>query len=400
MASPLRRAKAALSRRIFADLELERPSADQALVFLDPVIAKLPRGVDLVRVLLDERYETDPIGLSGDDESLVLPRLIYHRLHPQLADAVSTDKVSLSDKNRRRIEASATSLAVRRLALEGLLVGVASTLSSVDVEFLVLKGIATGRLDYPDAVRRQTTDVDILVRPGQFQRSIVALADSGFNRRHPLGLLDKGQAWESSAGVVDVHTRPHAAGHFLSEHWWTTSETLAIAGREFRALSRAGRMAHSAGHYSVAYPNHRILSSLLDLLVITRLASDAERAEAERFLTEIGVSDITARITNRAAALVGDSSVILGRVGRRPLDRMLRNAYDRPDLDLMAMKLAKTFGMPWKEKIPAIRNFVAPSEEFLALGGYTSRTDRLGSVLRRRRNPMRDGKGKTGDGLP
>jgi hypothetical protein len=51
----------------------------------------------------------------------------------------------------------------------------------------------------------------------------------------------------------------------------------------------------------------------------------------------------------------------------------------------MAIKLAKTYGMPWREKFGAIRGLVAPSDEFLAKGGYSSRTDRLVTLIRRPR---------------
>ena len=144
-------------------------------------------------------------------------------------------------------------------------------------------------------------------------------------------------------------------------------------------------MAHAASHFAVSYPNHRILSSLLDLIVISRLASDAERAGAERFLTEVGVSDLVHRITTRAAALVDDQHIVVGRPGGRPLDVALRRAYDRPDLDKVATKLAKTFGMPLASRMRVFRNWVAPSEEFLERGATPHAVDRVNQVVRRLR---------------
>jgi hypothetical protein len=285
------------------------------------------------------------------------------------------------------IEALTVTLTMRRLSLEGLVVQVADTFSSVGVEFLVLKGIATGRLDYVDPVLRYTTDVDVLVHQKDLKQAVDALAGSGFARHKELDLLDKGEAWESAAGIVDVHTRPHAAGRFLTDRWWSNNEILPIAGHELRALARGGRLAHAASHLSVSYPNHRILSSLLDLHVIAAAAGDEDRAIAEEFLTEVGVSDLTARITGRASILIGDTDVILGRPGGRPRDLMLRRAYDRPDLDLVSVKLAKIFGMPWSEKPGTIRNLLFPSEAFLVEGGYNSRTERLISLASRRRRP-------------
>ena len=89
------------------------------------------------------------------------------------------------------------------------------------------------------------------------------------------------------------------------------------------------------------------------------------------------------RITRRAAVLIGDEGVIVGAPGSRPLDLALRRAYDRSDLDKVALKLAKTFGMPLADKVRVARNWVAPSDDFLAMGGYSSRWDRLAQVARR-----------------
>lgn len=361
-------------------------SATRALEFLDPVLAGLSQGVDLVRVLLDPAYQTEPVQLESAEGSRAVQRIVNHHLQPQLAVAVQEGRVVVSDAMRHTIESLAMDFAMRTLTLEQLAVEVHEILSSVDVEFLVLKGVATGRLDHGDPVSRRTSDFDILVRPDTFDRCVAALSDAGFALRSDPDLLDKGEAWESSAGVVDLHTRPHTAGRSLDEYWWATSQPLKIAGREFRALSRAGRMAHAASHYSVSYPNHRIMTSLLDLLVISRGADDADRAGAERFLAGLGVSDLTARITTRAAVLIGDERVLLGQVGSGPLNLMLRRAYDRPDLDLAAIKVAKTFGMPWHEKVTAIRRLVAPTHDYLVKGGYSSRTDRWVTLVRRRRD--------------
>lgn len=364
--------------------EMGSVTPEDALSFLDPELARMRRGVDLVHVLLDETYETDPIEIPAGQEREVVDRLFYHRLNPQLAMTIESGRVVVSDELRERIASSVMGLAVRRLALEGLVVEIAGAMESAGVMFLVLKGIATGRLDYADPSQRHTTDVDILVHRENFERAITAISSRGFTRRKELDLLDKGQSWEGPMGVVDVHTRPHAAGRFLGDHWWETSERFMVAGHELRALSRGGRLGHAASHYSVAYPNHRIMSSLLDVLTISRAVDDVARAEAERFLHDAGVGDITARITRRAASLLGEPLMILGQTRNRPLDSMLRRAYDRPDLDLAMVKLAKLLGMPWKERLGTVADVLVPSQDYLAAGGYKSRTDRVFTVVRRR----------------
>ncbi|HAS11800.1 MAG TPA: hypothetical protein DCS55_14990, partial [Acidimicrobiaceae bacterium] len=147
---------------------------------------------------------------------------------------------------------------------------------------------------------------------------------------------------------------------------------------------------HAASHYAVAYPNHRILSSVLDQQAISIVASAEERAAASEMLQEIGVGDIVHRISKRVATLLDDPELVLGAPSSRPLDLVLRRAYDRPDLDKVAMKLAKTFGMPSVDRRRVLRNWLRPSEEYLASGGYRSRRDRVASIARRRLHARRD----------
>ena len=86
--------------------------------------------------------------------------------------------------------------------------------------------------------------------------------------------MDKGESWRAPSGVsLDLHTRPHTAGRALGDSWWQACETFLIAGRAFRTLERGGRLAHAASHYALSFPNHRILSSLLDLVTISARAT-------------------------------------------------------------------------------------------------------------------------------
>lgn len=359
-----------------------------ALEFFDHELQVMPDGVNLVRLLVAGHAPPQPIHLgAGNVCDNPVSRLAYHRLLPQLVAAVTRGHLAADGDLRDAIGPLSTRLAVEGLRLEHMLLELGELLERADVEFLVLKGVATGRLDHADAGMRQAADVDLLVHRDDFERAGLALAAAGFARPGAEAtLMDKGASWKAPSGVsVDLHTRPHTAGRALGATWWQRSDTFLVAGRRFRALERGGRMAHAASHYALSFPNHRILSSLLDLVTIGQFATAAERARAEEFLAEVGVSDLVLRITRRAAALVGDDGIVLGRRGSLPLDLALRKAYDRSDLDKVALKLAKTFGMPGADKLRVARNWISPSVDFLELGGYTSRWDRLAQVVRRRR---------------
>jgi hypothetical protein len=356
----------------------------EALAFFDPSLAACPAGPDLVRSLLDETHRVS-IRIDGTDESLILSRLNYHRLLPQLR--LLRHQLEVSEEFGRSLDRAGAELAMQALRLERLLITVGRLFESKGVESLVLKGGATSRLDHDDPGSRQAVDVDVLVRRRDLPVAQSALLEAEF--RPPLAtstLMDKGGSWTDPLGdSIDLHTRLHTVGRPMTETWWASSESFQIAGQTFRALNRPGRMAHAASHFALSYPNHRILSSLLDLTVISRGATPAERSAAERLLEEVGVTDIVYRITRRAAVLVGDDAVVLGASRRGLRNALIRRAYDRPDFDPVSVKLAKTYGMPWRDRMRVIRNWTSPTEEFLALGGYTSRADRIRQVLSRSR---------------
>lgn len=356
-------------------------SPSTALEFFDPTLGGLPQAADLVRLLLNGTHASTLV-LDESYDDFVFSRLNYHRLLPQLNVAIRSGNLVVSGEFRQRLDRALQRFAVHSLGLQRLLVDVGRILDTAGVEFLVLKGMSTAHLDHADPALRQAGDLDLLVRRAQREPAAKALASAGFTPPDAAGLLmDKGGSWTEPLGKkVDIHSRLHAAGGSLSERWWLESDGIAVAGHEFRALNRTGRMAHAASHLALTYPNHRILSSLLDLVVINRSSTSAERAAVRFFLDDMGVEDIVYRITTRAASLMDDTTIVLGSPGHRPLDWVLRQAYDRPDLDLVVLKLAKTLGMPPGDRLQVIRNWVAPSEEFLAAGGYSSAADRISKV--------------------
>ena len=269
-----------------------------------------------------------------------------------------------------------------------MLVEVGAALDATGVEFLALKGVATGHLDHQQPGLRQAADMDVLVRLADFDRRKRA-------RRRELSPTPTPpwRSWTrarpgtlpSATHSTSTTDRTPPGAPSASTGGGAASPSVSPDTNSVRSIARGGWRTLRATS-PLSYPNHRILSSLLDLIVISRLASDAERAGAERFLSEVGVSDLVHRITTRAAALVDDERIVVGRPGGRPLDVALRRAYDRPDLDKVAMKPAKTFGMPLASRMRVLHKSVAPSEEFLEHGGYASGSqDRVSQVFRRLR---------------
>ncbi len=370
-----------------ADVVAHSTSSRRALRFFDPWLAEKPYGPDVVACLLVGAPPRDDPRVPDGELSQLAERVRRHRLEPQFIEAAQRGWLGLNPDQQARIARCSIGLALFGLELERLLITSGSILNKAGIDFLVLKGMATRQLDHPPGTLRQAADVDLLVREAAYQEAGNALLEAGFS---PPGeattLMDKGGAWRLPSGLsVDLHTRPHTAGRDLGEYWWTTAVGFEVAGNRFRALSRGGRLGHAASHLALSFPNHRTLSSLGDLYRIVNSASDADRREAERFLAEVGVSDLVARITARSVAVVGDERIAVGQTGDQALDRILRRAYDRPDLDTVALKLAKVYGMPWPGRRRVLKNWLTPSETFLEAGGYKSRLHRIISVVARTR---------------
>ena len=362
-----------------------RLSPSDALAFFDPFLAGADVAVDVIRALLNPGRNDAPVEIPRDSWQLVLDRVDFHRLFPQLASAGRDGRIVMNQSMSEGLDRVMSELTLKVLKLEQLLVVVGDEFQREGLEFLVLKGLATSHIDHVSPQERIAVDLDVLVRPGQLDTATEILESAGFGRPYELeSLMDKGRAMRDSLGRhVDLHVRPHAPGKALGETWWNSTETFDLAGRKFKALPRGGRLGHAASHLALSWPSSRRFSSLLDMAVILEQSDDDDRDVAERFLDDVGVSDIVMRVTHLAATMLDRQDLVLGRPSRWPHDRLLRRAYDRPDDDTIAMKLATIVGMPWGERDDVARNWIRPSQEYLRRGGYRSRTDRAVKVLRR-----------------
>jgi hypothetical protein len=375
-----------LHRRSAMVSETEAGSSPAAaLAFFDPVLAGLPVAVPLLRAVLCSDRTRSAVQITPDDWPVVIDRLLFHRILPQLSQAARFGTVVLEPAMLATLDSLLFKFSLNALRLDRLLVQVGNRLNDENIQFRVLKGIATAHLDHEHPEDRIAVDVDLLLPPHQLALASETLMAAGYDSPYEIeSLMDKGRTLRDvHGGHVDLHVRPHAPAKTLGSDWWDAADHFEVGGRTFSALPRGARLAHAASHLTLSWPSARRFSSLLDMMVIVSRAEESDRRLAERFLSEIGVSDIVSRVTSRAALILDRPDLRLGHRGNRPIDRMLRRAYDRSDDDKVAMKFTNFFGMPRNEQRDVVSNWVNPSAEFLDRGGYSSRTDRLGKVLRR-----------------
>jgi hypothetical protein len=199
-------------------------------------------------------------------------------------------------------------LTVGQLQLVAVSKAVIATLAAKSIDVRLLKGLATGPLDYPAASLRHTGDVDLLVRRRDLGAAIEAMVAAGCHRHGGDAIrpeLHTGSTLLHPSGEeIDVHFRlsryHRAADHVcLMEH----PVTLAHGGL---ALPAELRLMHAAAHSLLTpHPNRR-LSSMADITaIIDNTGVDWSRTRGLADL--LGLTGIAA-VAMRAEALIVDRS--------------------------------------------------------------------------------------------
>lgn len=178
------------------------------------------------------------------------------RMVPWISAAVSQDLINgvapqdRSETNNRALTAIQTTLAAHAATAS-----VISRLADVDVaDVRVLKGCATGYLDYAAVGRRFSSDVDLLIRPEDYDAAIAAFPETNvpvprranFQRRY-------GKATTVRDGRVEIDLHTMLTHGFFGlvvpiEELMRHKERFEIGGVEMFALDRPGRLLHAANH--------------------------------------------------------------------------------------------------------------------------------------------------------
>lgn len=241
-----------------------------------------------------ERFEC-----SSTDFDAILELAMQHRVLLASASIVP----ALAD---RSVEHLARVIAIERAMLDA-----TDLLDTAGVESLVLKGNATGRLDYPNPGRRAVGDVDLLVRLKQFERATRALTAAGYRSvpTHPFGRSSffHSETLVRPDGIeIDLHHRL-AQPSRTPISCWVDPEPFQLGGRTLFAMSRPWRFTHALVHQlKDAPPTTRALSGLLDLVVMWTQGVDLD--EVRRASREIDVATLVERGLHRITDLLGDEA--------------------------------------------------------------------------------------------
>ncbi|MFC4943920.1 nucleotidyltransferase family protein [Pseudonocardia sp. GCM10023141] len=338
-----------------------------------------------------------PAGPLGEQEwAALLPAVIKHRLSGQLQSAIRAGAFPATPQQREQATGLHRTAAIRAMVVEGELVATLAKLSGHGIPTRVLKGSAVAHLDYAQTAVRSFNDLDLLLRPGDFDEAVRVLVGSGlvrtlaeprpgFDQR-----FDKGTTLRSPAGLeLDLHRT------FVLGPWgvlvdmgtlWETGEEFAVSGGVAVALSRPNRFLHACYHAALGDWPLR-LGSLRDIAEMLP-AVERDASAVRRRAASWGVEAI-------AAAAIADTLRLLGleagstlrawaveRVPNRREETWL-GLHTRENKTFAAQALATIRALPGlRDKAAYVRALLLPDQV------YTS--GRHASVLERWRYGVRE----------
>lgn len=231
-----------------------------------------------------------------------------HRILATIGVAVETGRILAEPALARELTTFAYTKAASRLHIEQSCNTAVDLLAAQGIEARVLKGLATGALDHSSPAVRQTSDVDLLVRPSDFDAAVACFrGENWIEIKHdePSELLVETTFRTPRQTEIDLHHRLFRFGPRQSETLFAHPQP--IPGLRAPALPLEGRMLHAAAHLLISPPNHRQISSLLDVAVIgADPMLDRDRLHA--LAAEFGMADLVAFTEWIAAALRGSES--------------------------------------------------------------------------------------------
>ncbi len=239
-------------------------SAVGAAGFFDPMLAT-PEAAEQVRSVLSLARSGSggrPPGVELDVG--VRRRLVaHHRLGPLV-------EVGWTERPTESVGGASYGPALDQLRLRAVADEVVQCLSAAGIECRVLKGLATGALDYDRRALRYTGDVDLYVPVEVIEDAAALLVRSGSvmrpGERLP-AMLEKGPTLVHPSGVeIDLHYRLSIVVPAAD------SSVLLADGVEFDgglvALPTELRLLHAAIHGLTSRIDDRRLSSVADVVAI------------------------------------------------------------------------------------------------------------------------------------
>jgi len=264
-------------------------------------------------------------------------------------------------------------------------------LESAAVETRVLKGSGVAYLDYADPALRPFIDVDLLIRPHQFDAAVAALVAAGYIRIFPEPRpafdrrFSKGTSFTAPDGFeLDLHRTFVMGPYGLTldlEELWKRSQEFDLAGRTLSALGAEERLLHACYHAALGDAPPRLLPrrDIAEMLLfgehdLDRLYQLSTASRADSVLAHAVCSTWeTLAITDSVALSAWASAYRTPDRDRKDID-----VYLRPQSNYAAKSIAALRALPkWRDRVAFLTALTLPQSDYL---GRRHRS--LGSRLR------------------
>lgn len=342
-------------------------------------------------------FPSDP--LCDELWASLMRSALIHRVTGLLRAAIDENALPATESQAQEARAAHTSAIFWVLSLERELLAVIDLLTEATIETRVLKGAAVAHLDYPRPEQRSFIDLDILVRPEDFDRAAQTLIGAGFVRRlhQPRPgfdrRFDKGTTLVAPAGYeLDLH-RTFVLGPWgllvdLDDLWAGDGKEVVVGGRRLRALSRGHRLLHACYHATLGDWPLRLASlrDVAEMVLATEYAATDIRTLASRWRVEAVVA---AAIADAWRLLGLPTNIEVSAWAQRYLpsrqDEAKLNLYTHADKTFTAQALSTLRAIPRLcDKAAYLRALVLPDPQYVA-GRHRSRLARFQYAIREAR---------------
>ena len=195
----------------------------------------------------------------------------------------------ITDPQRQALTSAWHVSAVSTMLVEASLPSVADALNAAEIDWRILKGVATSRMVYAEPGLRSFGDIDILVRPDDLQRTLVALGPITATGATPLHgpfrsqALQERQVTDLRGIELDIHRAVEGSlvtSRLPVETFFERPQELIVNGRTLLAPSTEVSFVHAVMHYSSA---GRRMSTIPDIARLI-IGVDPEDAVLARML--------------------------------------------------------------------------------------------------------------------
>ena len=328
--------------------------ANYSWSIIDPILAE-PANAAVAQRILDLVHSNWTADVQFDlDEAVTRALLDKHRISTLIPSGLFPEHQQ-EEYHQRLIDINGTQLRIEAIAAE-----VLSLLADASIDCRLLKGNASAYLDYPEPSFRQTGDVDLLVRPDDFDQCVAILRANDFgdySKISKTGHRLKGTTVVAPTGIeVDLHTRLFTRSEYRDLFGHDRAD---LDGFEGSGLSAEDRLVHAAGHLMLSRPGYRRISGLADITAIRdRHAVDIDQTLARAH--QLGVGGLVGAALELEASLCRRRADI-NRTWPSP-DWIDRATLVVPNRRLIPEYLARFREVPKADRASYLRAWLSPSK--------------------------------------